>query len=478
MPLALLAKKCVYCLRPYHLGDTKIVSLRTGEVLYEPPAAGIGHYMSRVYVHPLVETRFPGMQPRRVCPNCDKILPTSTEDVDSKVIAVIGATNVGKSHFIAILIEQLLRTSALADVGCEPLFPEAETESEYIAKYADPLLNRKEELLNTPGSLQSVGRPGLARPLIFHVNRKRGNSPRSTGVDLVFFDAAGEDLTNQNTMELYDPYIASASGIIFLIDPLQIETIRAQVHPSKLLNVKVNMSEIDHPASIIGRVRACFRQQQGPTSKIKVPTAFVLSKSDMLSPSASTTPLLSRYSPIFKASVHRGGYDVEDGIQVSNEVATLLKETGAGIIVSTASIFEPHAFFAVSATGGPPDSTHHFSSIAPLRVLDPLFWLLAQLKVIDEVPAGRKASGIKREAPSSYAWSTPPATLGQEDLGVSDSLGSRRSLSHPAVGRPRPRLSRRRLSLPTVRHSSRMIPAARACASDSGKRETRSWRRR
>jgi hypothetical protein len=133
--------------------------------------------------------------------------------------------------------------------------------------------------------------------------------------------------------------------------------------------------------------------------------------------------LLSRYSPIFKASVHRGGYDREDGQQVSNEVATLLKETGASVIVSTASIFEPHAFFAVSATGGPPDSTHHFSSIAPLRVLDPLFWLLAQLNVIDEVSAGRKPGGVKKETQSSYPWSTPPTTLGQEAIGVSGSLG-------------------------------------------------------
>jgi len=412
MPLALRPKMCMSCFQEYYLGNTKIVKFENAnQTLRAAPQPGtMAYFLSRVWVQPLLESQYPGQQPRRACPHCGELLPANTENVDSKVIAIIGASNVGKSHYTAVLINQLLATTVLQDVGCKPLFAEAASERRYFQYYKTPLLGRKEELPNTRKPTDADGNVLPIKPLIFELSRRDGETVFGKSIDLVFFDAAGEDMTDEQILALYDKFIPFASGIIFLIDPLQLASIRERIPEARRKNIRVNTADLAQPLSVITHIRDSFQKFRGHHSAINVPTAFVLSKSDMLtSPNpqdpADQSSLLSQHSPVFRQSVHRGGYNLQDGVQVDREVRDLLAQEDAGVTLAAADTFTPHAFFAVSATGSPPDSTRHFSTISPLRVVDPLFWVLAQLGFIDEIPlpVTTAAPGAPQGAAYTYA---------------------------------------------------------------------------
>jgi hypothetical protein len=50
--------------------------------------------------------------------------------------------------------------------------------------------------------------------------------------------------------------------------------------------------------------------------------------------------------------------------------------------VHSTQLFQNTSFFAVSATGWPVDSQAKYPAIEPVRVLDPLLWVLAKIGVI------------------------------------------------------------------------------------------------
>ena len=48
----------------------------------------------------------------------------------------------------------------------------------------------------------------------------------------MFFDTAGEDLNDEDTMSTVNKYICKSAGIVFLLDPMQIPAVVSQLDES------------------------------------------------------------------------------------------------------------------------------------------------------------------------------------------------------------------------------------------------------
>ena len=79
---------------------------------------------------------------------------------------------------------------------------------------------------------------------------------------------------------------------------------------------------------------------------------------------------------------YRIGVDQNDINVVDREVKGLLDQYQQRDLLTATSRFKRVKFFATSATGEPPDATGQFMNVKPRRCLDPVLWILNQLRII------------------------------------------------------------------------------------------------
>src|SRR5436309_2848184 len=98
--------RCPYCSAVFYPGECAIISRTTGAIL-EPAPQGDARLTARFWVKSLVGAKYVQKFASRQCPNCGKALPYNIELVDNIMIAVVGDTFSGKSHYIAALVHEL-----------------------------------------------------------------------------------------------------------------------------------------------------------------------------------------------------------------------------------------------------------------------------------------------------------------------------------------------------------------------------------
>ncbi len=304
-----------------------------------------------------------------LCPYCHFELSHDVGLVDQRIIAIIGARATGKTHYIAALITRLqhevgknfnLSLRILGDSSQE----------RWLRDFYTPLFVHKTVLQpNQPAEVD----PQVKSPLIFRLTCANGNFRRVLNIS--FFDSAGEDLTSITTMSLQNRYIAHADGIVFLLDPLQIPSVRQKLPAAHIPPADANAV----PEHMVSRVRDLFEREHKlrVTQKVKIPIAFTLSKVDTL------FPLLEPGSEFYHRSRHYGYLDLNDIQSVHTEVANYLSSwidpNFCNVIHNS---FAYYNYFAVSSLGEQPDNSNHLSSVIPLRVEDPFLWLLYQFDLI------------------------------------------------------------------------------------------------
>jgi hypothetical protein len=199
----------------------------------------------------------------------------------------------------------------------------------------------------------------------------------------VIFDAPGEDLSDPTTLQQFHRYILEASGIIFLIDPFEYPGIRAQLSEE----LKARLPRIDtDPSEIVSRVINLFEQRAGLRAgqKINVPVAFGMTKSDLLE------GIVHPSSLILRDGRHHGGFNFEESQRLSSEVKECIREwEGPQLLDLAEKSFRASNFFAVSALGELPDSDLRIRTVSPIRISDPLLWLLWYRGYIQAQPLAR-----------------------------------------------------------------------------------------
>lgn len=328
--------------------------------------------------------------PVRVCLRCHSDLPSDYCNQDSRIIALVGAKASGKSTYVSVLVNELRNRVGLAyDASLAAMGGETQRRDREMA---EDLYDR----LRLPAATRPAAL-GFNDPLLYRLSLPRrgrlGDGSRHTA--LVFFDAAGEDLKSSEAMDRYTHYLAAADGIILLVDPLQIGSVRDQLFPGDgppLPAVETAPQQI--AADLAAQLRAHGRG--GPRGRIATPMAVAISKTDML------RPLLGPHSPVLHNAPHSGGrLDDGDRAAVHEELRSQLEGWDSGALFRQLERdFADLSLFGVSALGAAPPADAPAdaprSGPRPLRIEDPLLWLLGRrgLIPVNRPPkAGTRRSG-------------------------------------------------------------------------------------
>jgi hypothetical protein len=305
---------------------------------------------------------------RRLCPHCHMELPQTLGRFRNLIFAVIGAKEAGKSHYLAVLIEQLRKhVGPRLDLLLEPL--DQRTIERYRREFYQPLYQDKRVINATVQAFvdNRVQMP-LVYTLTFSGKNLWGKKCIKGVVTLVFFDTAGEDLDDLDTMKTVNKYIYRSDGLIVLLDPLQLDPVRARLAGA----VELPKRNSD-TADILTRTTRLIEEGLvlSPETLISIPIAVAFSKFD------AVESLLDPQMQLNAAARHEGGYDLADFGAVNAEMHTLLTEWDSVVVLEQVSKrYRQAGFFGFSALGCHPGSAGQVRSIVPRRVEDPFLWLL------------------------------------------------------------------------------------------------------
>jgi hypothetical protein len=332
----------------------------------------------------------------RACPKCHLPLPVALArgEADSRLIAIVGDRWSGKSNFFASLVHQLNDSDVLQEAGIDFLSEDSFDPDTVRKKTSQKLWEERFGRYILGDNLDGQNRrpvpvtdlrkvnSALRTPLIyrFQISRRasRGWSTAPfRSVMLVLYDSAGEDLENQENMRRWYRYLVQADAIMFLTDPLRLPGLR-QVTAEGQAGATVGQPPNSKSSDVFDNLISLFeREQLGIHQVINKPTAFVFTKCDAL---RSSLPADSR---IPFPSHHESGFDLDDVEQLHAEVLDHARDWGFGKLLGKIERrFPNHLFSAVSALGSQPrleGEVQLLDEYAPIRVVDPLFWLLHRL---------------------------------------------------------------------------------------------------
>jgi len=318
-----------------------------------------------------------------VCPSCHNTLPESTLLGRDMIISVVGSRDTGKSHFVGVIIRELIDRISVKLGGAMIAFDDSM--KRYEINFGHRLYVDLQKLDLTQSSEKNVDN-GAYRPLIFTLNMK---SKKFIGESIdsytfVFFDTAGEDLNELDTMSTVNKYICKSAGIIFLLDPMQIPVVANQLDEKTVKRSStVDWRHATRSDDIMGRVSTLIRNDKNinSTQKIDTPVAAVFSKFDAIAHIVPTGCSVLDTSPHCEA----GALVMSDLHNVNTDVENLLKNWGATSFIRQLEInYNNYSYFAASSLGlgNVPRSDSHIDRPRPHRIEDALFWILKENKVI------------------------------------------------------------------------------------------------
>lgn len=356
-----------------YLGATGTVSL--GHVVEVPPSP-IDLFRLRT-----VNCDACGHPTLPICPHCHNTLPDTTIDGCDNIISVVGTRSSGKSHYIAVMINELQRRIAPALGASVQAFVDMSgaysADAIYRRTKYDRLYGKQETLEMTQSNFTGM-RGEDKQPLVYTFDYVGRSIVRSKRFTLAFFDAAGEDLQDPHLMATVNRYLGHSAGIIFLIDPLQIPEVLSQVeaaagHASTSTGAVAGSS----PDAVMANILALIRQSRGirPTRPIDIPVAVAFSKFDEIEPIVPAGMAVRVPSPHCGV----GAFVESDRVTIDAEMRSLLASWGMqSFLMQAQANLRSYSFFAVSSLGlrNAPDAGGHVHRPLPHRVEDPLLWIM------------------------------------------------------------------------------------------------------
>jgi hypothetical protein len=309
---------------------------------------------------------------KRLCPECHNELPVTAGKHPSNIVSIVGATSVGKSVYMTSLIHTLQHhTANNFNAACLPL--DNTISKRFRQSYEIPLFENG-------NLLQSTVKTSRQEPFIFQfVFKDEDQAP----LTLVFFDVAGEGMTDQEYIKLHASHIKNSAGILFLIDPMQIRTIREKLIYQMGENPGEIVGQSDEPREVVISLFADFIADQ-EKSKTDIPTAVVLTKSDLLHALKDEDGEYIRMnSNVFLNVTHRGCLNLAEYENIHGEVRRFLEKVDVPFVNAMDVYFKDTSYFAVSALGSNPVDQQVHGIITPIRVDEPFIWLLYKLGFVE-----------------------------------------------------------------------------------------------
>lgn len=312
---------------------------------------------------------------KRLCPSCHKELPFSIATENQLNLAIIGAKRSGKSHFVAVLIEELKNRIGLEfDMAVMPM--NQETGDRYQDEFFNPLYVKKQILEETQsGDVNLRNR----EPLVFRLQFPSVDGRVGAVVTLCFFDAPGEDLKSEDQISRLTKYVYNADGLILLTEVADKSNKGSGQHNA-------------HPSqSIVESIIRIYETAHGLSAQQNIPASIALTVSKM---DSVEEYFPERHHPIWQNPLHRDGFDMSDYYLCSAEVEGALRESGAGQLCTLSKLRfgeKNTGFFAISSLGHTPNGAN-VGEIEPIRVSEPLLWLLGQFGLIPMIGLGAEDS--------------------------------------------------------------------------------------
>ena len=316
------------------------------------------------------------MAAARICPNCKQEIPSEIEDITDLRITIIGVHEVGKSVYVTMLIHWIKCMEA--KFGWRLIALTKSTISQY-GVFHDRLFKRH-ELLYASHVICDTYRHA---PLVYVLHLGKGMLAKR--IMLVFLDVPGENLNNQAFLPHVSRYICNASGIICIVDPLQIGSIRKTI-AAKYGEDVLPMPEIDSCGVIMGRIVDAIKENTHCGKQIKIPLAVAFSKMDFVREAGENTAGVC--DELFRETRHHGAFCEAEFKKIDGLMRSWVQEVDVSAsILAQSEIFEKNAFFGFSALGCNPKGNGERLDRDPrsFRVEDPFLWLLRQKKLIKTI---------------------------------------------------------------------------------------------
>ncbi|MEL6867375.1 MAG: hypothetical protein AAFP19_23315, partial [Bacteroidota bacterium] len=320
---------------------------------------------------------------KRLCPRCHNQLPTFFHQEQSHIISIIGARNSGKTHYITVLINELLRRGHLLKISTIPQDVGEDrrevTSIRYKRDYKGPLLDQQQELVQTQASKDLY-------PLIYEIASSGEQSfGKKRVLYLAFYDTAGENFRDDEEIRKMANYVSNSSGVIFLLDTFQIPIVKKHLKGKGLQIPDLSTDYHDVLYKVLNRFgREGHITQAG--RKNKIPTAITLSKFDEVLRHNLLSDHLGKSSINNNSSyLQRRKYNEQEIADFSAVIKYNLEEQWheSGFVSDISTRFSNCHFFGVSALGHTPVKGKLVDGqYVPFRVMDPLLWILDQLNFV------------------------------------------------------------------------------------------------
>lgn len=303
----------------------------------------------------------------KLCPNCHEPINQGAEE-GTTIFVVMGAEGSGKSHYLASLVKTL-----------EEMYPGEfdlpfEAASQRTTDKFDREYRKKvfvDGVCLPPTESYSVTE--ARDPLLYNL----GSPDRAVNRTVAFIDTSGRDLdlTDKLSFLNVSTYISGASGIMFLVDPMQLPLVR------KRLGLPTSEGEFPDMADTLNYISEIIRDKNKmrPKDDIDIPLAVILTKTDLLIRSASgSEDEDALIGP--ESSLHipreEGMTDEVSINQISSEMEEYFRRNIGQEFLDEVNRYTRHKYFAVSAIGSDPAEGKLIKGVVPYRVEDPVIWFL------------------------------------------------------------------------------------------------------
>lgn len=302
------------------------------------------------------------------------ILPDEVFTHELFPIVIVGATGSGKSHFLATLKHRLVNETLWEDYWRWSFVSYYNPNNRDKQQLDNPFINYEIQLYENNKTLYTTQAAGDHPPLLLSLKYRHPikhifQEPYLLKKNLLiaFTDTAGEHSQNESVAALEENYPALklAKGIIVMVDP----------------------NELESETSPANTVISSFK---GSSPKSKTPFALCLTKLDKFShltdleiqgwlDSKNSNTKINTSGFLHLSNIERNSREISDWLEKK-------KNSLNDLIQNVNKVYKYSAFFAVSALGVDPfkeDNKEESSKSlrgkpSPLRVLDPLLWILWQ----------------------------------------------------------------------------------------------------
>ena len=320
---------------------------------------------------PTLRIEMPGMKLMkrddlvRICPNCTSQLNAGIGTGTNIHFPIVGGPSTGKSNFIVMATKEFKQRY--------------ETENHYSITFTDS----KHELdYNENVRRLSTGRELLkTTEVVAHAYNLKIQSPKSRVPKLAYiYDAAGEAY-NQSENTSQQEYYKFIDGIIFVIDPFSIPVYRS-IHAQDIQFYQdlIRPSQLG-VADAYARMFDMFEDSAGlhKGRRFSHPIAVVVTKVDALNLEYEIGSFAAQNMMNADPSI------TTEGDAINLLVRNFLVQNDLDDFVRNIELqFSNVRYFSCSALGRMPLLNDN-RAFMPVRVADPLIWLLSRAKAIEPV---------------------------------------------------------------------------------------------